>query len=67
MGFNSGFKGLNIELNLVCHLLALLGAYPILHVSKIRVKQVSLVSEISRATLLTHSDILYSCSTETEL
>jgi hypothetical protein len=39
MGFNSGFKGLNVELNLVCHLLALLGAHPILHVSGIRVKQ----------------------------
>jgi hypothetical protein len=29
---------LNAELNLICHLLALLGAHPILHVSKIRVK-----------------------------
>jgi hypothetical protein len=29
---------LNAELNLVCHWLALLGAYPVLHVSKIRVK-----------------------------
>jgi hypothetical protein len=29
---------LNAELNLICHLLALLGAYPILHVSRIRVK-----------------------------
>jgi len=29
---------LNAELNLVCHLLALLGAHPILHVSRIRVK-----------------------------
>jgi len=25
MGFNSGFKGLNAELNLICHLLVLLG------------------------------------------
>jgi len=38
MGFNSGFKGLNAELNLNCHLLALLGARHILHVSRIRVK-----------------------------
>jgi len=30
---------LNAELNLICHLLALLGAHPILHVSRIRVKQ----------------------------
>jgi hypothetical protein len=38
MGFNSAFKGLNAELNPICHLLALLGAHHILHVSKIRVK-----------------------------
>jgi len=31
---------LNTKLNLICHLLALLGAHPILHVSKIRVKNV---------------------------
>jgi len=30
---------LNVELNLICHLLALLGAHHILHVSRIRVKQ----------------------------
>jgi len=41
MGFNSGFKGLNAELNAICHLLVLLGAHPILHVSRIRVKIVS--------------------------
>jgi hypothetical protein len=29
---------LNTELNPICHFLALLGAYPILHVSRIRVK-----------------------------
>jgi len=38
MGFNSGFKGLNTKLNPICHLLALLGAHLILHVSGIRVK-----------------------------
>jgi hypothetical protein len=38
MGFNSGFKGLNAELNPISHLLALLGAHHILHVSRIRVK-----------------------------
>jgi hypothetical protein len=37
MGFNSAFKGLNS----ICHLLALLGAHLILHVSKIRVKEVN--------------------------
>jgi len=30
---------LNAELNPICHLLALLGAHPILHVSRIRVKE----------------------------
>ena len=38
IGFNSAFKGLNAELNPICHLLALLGAHHILHVSRIRVK-----------------------------
>jgi len=33
-----GFNPLNTELNLICHLLALLGAHHILHVSRIRVK-----------------------------
>jgi len=32
MGFNSGFKGLNP----ICHLLALLGAHLIHHVSRVR-------------------------------
>jgi hypothetical protein len=32
---------LNAELNSICHLLALLGAHPILHVSRIRVKNLS--------------------------
>jgi len=40
MGFNSGFKGLNA----ICHLLALSGTHPILHISRIRVK--SLYMEI---------------------
>jgi len=38
MGFNSGFKGLNTELNPICHLLALFGAHPIFHVGRVRVK-----------------------------
>jgi len=40
MGFNSAFKGLNAELNPICHLPALLGAHLISHVSSIRVKMV---------------------------
>ena len=46
MGFNSGFKGLNAELNSTCHLLALLGAHLILHVSRIRVKLNALKDKI---------------------
>jgi len=38
MGFNSAFKGLKPDLNHICHLLELLGAHHILHVSRIRVK-----------------------------
>jgi hypothetical protein len=34
----SRFNPLNAELNPICHLLALLGAHHILHVSRIRVK-----------------------------
>ena len=34
---------LNAELNTICHLLALLGAYPILHVSRIRVNTIVLL------------------------
>ena len=33
-----GFNPINAELNPICHLLALLGAHHILHVSGIRVK-----------------------------
>jgi hypothetical protein len=29
----------NAELNPICHLLALLGAHPILHISRVRVKE----------------------------
>jgi len=32
------FNPINVELNPICHLLALLGAHHILHVSSIRVK-----------------------------
>jgi len=35
--FRVYFSPLNSELNPTCHLLALLGAHPILHVSRIRV------------------------------
>ena len=41
--FHGVINPLNAELNPICHLLALLGAHHIHHVSKIRVKQVSKV------------------------
>jgi len=37
-----GFNPLNPELNPICYLLALLGAYHFLHVSRIRVKSLTL-------------------------
>ena len=39
MWFNSAFNPLNAKLNPICHLMALLGAHQILHVSRIRVKE----------------------------
>ena len=38
MGFNLAFNPLDAELNPTCHLLALLGAHYILHVSRVRIK-----------------------------
>jgi len=38
---NSEINPLNANLNPICHLLALLGAHPILRVSRIRVKRQS--------------------------
>jgi hypothetical protein len=53
---------LNAELNPICHLLALLGAHHILHVSRIRVKpsthtpSKSFVNEISSPSTYTNTD-----------
>ena len=41
-GSVKGFNPLNPELNLICYLLALLGAHHFLHVSRIRVKSLNL-------------------------
>ena len=43
MVFNPAFNPLNAELNTICHLLALLGAHHILHISGIRVKGLILI------------------------
>jgi hypothetical protein len=48
---------LNTELNLICHLLALLGAHPILHVSKIRVKNVFTTQQNKKKTAQGHEKI----------
>jgi len=48
MAFNSAFKGLKSELNPICHLMALLGAHHILHVSRIRVKYQAVNDNISQ-------------------
>jgi hypothetical protein len=37
--FIEGINPLNAELNPICHLLTLLGAHPIFHISKIRVNK----------------------------
>ena len=45
MGFNSAFNPFNAELNPICHFMALLGAHHILHVSRVRVKELN-ISEL---------------------
>ena len=45
---------LNAELNPICHLLALLGAHPILHVSRIWVKTVCGTLTASETPYITH-------------
>jgi hypothetical protein len=57
MGFNWAIKGLNAELNPICHLLALL-AHHIIHVNSIRVKDVA-VSPKHRLNLNKTQEIRY--------
>jgi hypothetical protein len=40
---------LKAKLNSICHLLALLGAHPILHISRIRVKKVNVKFTLEHA------------------
>jgi hypothetical protein len=54
MGFNSAFKGLNAELNPICHLLILLGAHHILHVSRIKVHKQNYLSLDQKVLSLFH-------------
>jgi hypothetical protein len=41
------FNTLNAEVNSICHLLALLGSHPTLHVSRIRVNPVTAQAQMS--------------------
>jgi len=43
-----GIKPLNAELNIICHLLELLGAHHILHVGRIRVKTNQIAKELKK-------------------
>jgi hypothetical protein len=43
--FPKSINTLNAELNPICHLLVLLGAHSILHVSRIRVKALALIKQ----------------------
>jgi hypothetical protein len=48
----TSFNPLNAELNTICHLLALLGAHHIFHVSELRVKHRVLLLHLSTVTWL---------------
>jgi hypothetical protein len=53
-----GFNPLNTKLNPICHLLALLGAHPVLYISRIRVKMCC----ISSVMVGTDNDMLWNSS-----
>jgi hypothetical protein len=55
---------LNAELNLICHLLALLGALPILHVSRIRVKNKCITKPHRNKILIIGGSHSRCCATE---
>jgi len=50
--FLSDFNPLNVQLNPICYLLALLGAHHILHVSRIRVNETSILSTVFKKKIL---------------
>jgi len=50
---------LNAKLNPICHLLALLGAHPIFHVSRIRVKEKRVYCKLKKEALDTTSATTY--------
>jgi len=50
-------NSLSAELNPICHLLALLGAHPILHISRIRVIIRKLISEFKKNVTLARNSV----------
>jgi hypothetical protein len=50
--FRININPLNATLNPICHLLALLGAHPIFHVSRIRVKKTEIFEVLSQHLML---------------
>jgi hypothetical protein len=54
-GFMNSFNPSNAELNPICHLLALLGAHHILHVSRIRVKTVKSHYSVTVSSNVSHN------------
>ena len=63
MGFNSAFKVLNAELNLICHLLALL-SHPILHIGRISLNHVSRHSELTSDIIMYNKSLRLECNKE---
>jgi len=54
---------INAELNPTCHLLALLGAHPILHISRIRVKKLLLNNKACYKILIEMTNKIQLCRT----
>ena len=67
MIFNSAFNPLNAELNPICHLLALLGAHHIFHVSVLTVKGLTSFQRSTRNSFWVQSGQLRSPKTVNQL
>jgi hypothetical protein len=50
-----GFNPLNAKLKPICHLLALLGAHHILHLSRIRVKNTNTLQQFTKAIIVNNT------------
>jgi len=58
---------LNTELNPICHLLALLGAHHIFHVSGLRVKHIFCLVQQSQARIRSHATVTASKHAQSDL